>query len=310
MSVALDEHSYLMLYTEDSDPQKLLDPVGSLNALLKRATRFGVKRKEWKSVSVKTEVLSNHLRIVTYAPFDKKRAHLERKVPCFVCYQRPDADATVESSVVILRGSKINLAWTPRAKLLWWNSNRKIKKGFTKSGDDAAREDFYNWLSGCPIFVDAVSKSQLDALHSTVKYVRIDQLRIDGFWLVKNNDNTDLHMTVIGTIHIPFQTIVDELVKNKVDVDVSNDVYVYQFDVLCALDDRRCYSNPPRSLLQRRYVPVRDQELRFSLYDKRLRLTLNDSTDKRLSVIFLANKPEITPSLRSFIINGYRPSPN
>lgn len=254
-------------------------------------------------------VSDKHLRIVTYSDksaTNEKKA-LERRVPCFVCHERPDADALVESSVLLLHQRPVTFLWRPRSKIWWWNSNRKVNGGFNKSGDDVAKEALYNWLNGCPIVVKSLSELQGKALYYTLKFFRTDELWIEGFWLKKKKDGAELHMTLTGAIPVPYSNEVSSLIQGKIHVRTTGSLSVYKFDVLCGFEKKNCISKVPRSLLQRRYLSVTSRSVGFSIEDGRLRLTvLNRRTKKSLNVLFPKGSPNITSRIEYFISQAYR----
>lgn len=219
----------------------LFTPISDLGYLLKRATLFGAKNKKWQSVTITTKV-SNNLRIVTYSGLVKRRnkkVPLIRDVPCFVCRERPDADAVAASSVSLINETPVDLDWTPRANIAWWNSNRKTKRGFTNSTDEVVNDALYKWLSKCPISdLKPLSDDNDDTLGRYLRSNVPNRLRPVAFWLIRRGPVVQVYL--------------------KIAAVSAGGGFLADSERMCTFVDSNCgrVAAVPPILMQRYFIPI------------------------------------------------------
>lgn len=279
------DYSLVLSIPEGDDHMSytLFRPLQSLNTLLKHATSFGVWEKPWRSVLVTTTVSKGHVRIIEYSDENTdvlKKKYVTRRVPCFVCHERPDADALVESSVVLLDKNPVTLDWTPRSNILWWFSNIRRRVGFWRSGDDIVKEQLYKWLARCHASITLL-ENQRKYIDAVIQASRVEELTSSGFWVQGDSRFASLHMTLTA----PALPVVnkDNLLEST---SISSAV---QFDVPLSFKTKRCHRNVHKSLLQRRYILPAHQKMQPVVFNRVFELKFCDPLRHKWFIVTAKN---------------------
>lgn len=243
----------LKLQLNEEKPVVVVDVHHVLTTVLRKANRYGTRKRAW-TVLV-TSSFRNNLRMIKYVTYirgpSKKIRGRSVTAPCFLCYARPDIEATVSTAMLLAKNRNILLQWTPRMAIFWLHVKLKVLGKYKFSANVDARLKFLKWISRC--------RATIPASLMPTPLVPTNPFSVTGIWIDSTNANQPLALEIYPSGS-----------KSMV--------------VKCSFKELQCAKKLPSSLRNWGFLPLDSNKVRRLPPDKETQFIRIEEEGKKASI--------------------------